>query len=138
MPYSIDPQVAGELGEGTVLDSSVHPPLVTQVDYVLDGPATDDLIQSFPVYLVSVELAERLQRARLTGFALADAAVRPSLEYLAVYGNVAHRQYRWLRLQGTAEDDCWLDGSFKLCVSDRMMRILESAKLSDCVITKIP
>jgi hypothetical protein len=36
MPYALEPLVAGELGEGTVLDPSTHPPKVSAVDYVLD------------------------------------------------------------------------------------------------------
>jgi hypothetical protein len=61
MPYSLDPQVAGELGEGSVLDTTVHPPVVTEVDYVLDQPEADELIQSFPVFLVSSGLADRFR-----------------------------------------------------------------------------
>ena len=48
MPYALDPMVAGELGEETELDPSMqHPPLVTAVEYVLDRPDPDDLIESF-------------------------------------------------------------------------------------------
>ena len=33
--YSLEPEVAGELAEGTVMDTSVHPPIVTSVHYEL-------------------------------------------------------------------------------------------------------
>ena len=62
MPYALDPQVAGGLGENTVIDTSSHPPVVTHVDFVLDYPVTDDLIQSFPVFLVTVEMADSARR----------------------------------------------------------------------------
>lgn len=83
MPYRLEPHVAGELGEATDLDPSAHPPVVRAVEYVLDAPDSDDLIESFPVFLVSARLAERLDAAGVTGFVLEDAIVRPSTEYLA-------------------------------------------------------
>jgi hypothetical protein len=49
MPYCLEPHVAGELGEATELDPSAHLPIVTVVEYVLDAPDSDDLIESFPV-----------------------------------------------------------------------------------------
>lgn len=138
MPCRLDPQVAGELGDGTVLDSSTHPPMVSQVDYVLDQPDADDFIQSFPVFLVAVELGSRLEQAGLTGFNLLDLAVRPSDNYLAVYGDVPHPQYLWMQVTGAPEQaDCWLDTSFQICVSDRMMTIIEAAALSDCLVEAI-
>jgi hypothetical protein len=138
MPYVLDPQVAGELGDETVMDGSTHPPTVTRVDYVLDQPDADEFIQSFPVFLVSLDLGARLQQAGMTGFDLADALVRPSVEYLAAFGDVPHRLYSWLRVHGTPEvDDCWLDQSLQICVSDRMMSIIETTTLSDCLVEEL-
>jgi hypothetical protein len=132
----LDPQIAGELGGRTVLDSTTHPPVVRELEYVLDQPEADDLIQSFPVFLVGVDLARRLQEAGLSGVGLAEAVVRPSAEYTAAYGRAPHRSYR--RLQpGNVGEDCWVDDSGRLCVSDRMMRILDDAELSDCLVSEI-
>lgn len=138
MPYILDPQVAGELGDGTVLDGSTHPPTVSKVDYVLDQPNADELIQSFPVFLVSAGLGTRLQQAGLSGFNLADVSVRPSDNYVALFGDAQHPQYLWMQVNGLpAGADCWLDTSFQLCVSDRMMSIIETAVLSDCLVEEI-
>lgn len=138
MPYRLEPQVAGELGEATEFDPSPHPPIVTAVEYVLDAPDADDLIESFPVFLVSATLAERLGRAGLTGFALEDATVRPSTEYLAIHGDAPHSKYRWMRLHRyDSTADAWLDGSQRLCVSDRTMEVLRSYRLVRCEIEPI-
>lgn len=138
MPYRLDPQVAGELGDGTLLDSSTHPPTVGQVDYVLDQPDADEFIQSFPVFLVSEKLGARLQEKGLTGFALTDVSVRPSDNYLATYGDAPHPQYLWMQVTGaSAQVDCWLDATFQVCVSDRMMAVIEAAGLSDCLVDEI-
>ena len=135
MPFRLDPQVAGELGGGTVLDSSTHPPKVTQVDFILDQPDADELIQSFPVFLVSEHLGARLQAASLTGFTLTGASVRPSENYLAAYGNTPHRRYKWMQVTGVAgQADCWLGETLQLCVSDPMMVSLRTARLTGCVV----
>jgi hypothetical protein len=46
--YAIEPEVAGELGEGTVMDTSVHPPRVSAVEYVITDWLGDDIIESYP------------------------------------------------------------------------------------------
>lgn len=138
MPYRLDPQVAGELGPDTDLDTSTHPPKVKRLEYVLDQPETDELITSFPVFLVSEQLGGRIKKAHLDGFKLAKARVRPGDNYRELYGKARHRDYRWLQITGTARrSDFWLDESFNLCVSDRAMKILEVSVLTDCEIERI-
>lgn len=138
MPYVLEPLVAGELGDGTRLDPSTHPPAVDVVDFVLDAPAEDDLIESFPVYLVSEHIAELLSRAGLGGFTLEGARVSPSREYVEVYGDRPHKEYRWLRLRFSPDADCWLDNEHRLCVSERMMAVLSQGVLAGCDVTRLP
>ena len=78
MPYRLEPQVAGELGIDTVLDTSTHPPKVKRLDFVLDQPENDELITSFPVFLISEGLGSRLKKAHLDGFKLAKAPSGPA------------------------------------------------------------
>lgn len=138
MAYRLDPQVAGELGAGTSLDTSTHPPLVRKLEYVLDLPQPDDLIQSFPAFLVSKDLGTRIKSARLTGVALTSARVSVSADYRAIYGDVPHPRYLWLQVDGTpSSSDLWLDSKFRLCASDRAFKILEQGKLSACQVTKL-
>ena len=135
MPYRLEPHVAGELGGATRLDPSQHPPAVSEVEYLLDGPEADELIESFPVFLVSTALAERLSVEGLTGFALGQATVRPGAEYTAMYGDAAHPDYLWLRPDGSApSEDAWLDHEYRLCVSDRMMSALQQHRIGRCAI----
>lgn len=139
MAYRLLPQVAGELGAETLLDSSTHPPTVHRLDYVLDVPDADDLIQAFPVFLVSTDLGERMESARLTGFALDAASVRASANYRDVYGEAPHRQYLWMKVERTSPGaDLWLDSEYQLCVTDRAFNILEHAKLTGCLVARLP
>jgi hypothetical protein len=131
MPYVIEPLVAGELGDGTDLDPSTHPPRVSSVEYVLDAPVEEDLIESFPVFLVSEELERRIQEAGLRGISLEDARVVPSPEYIEIYGDAPHKQYRWMKLDQAEDPDAWLGEDLRLNVTDRMMEMLQSLNISN-------
>jgi len=132
--YALKPMVAGQLGDRTELDATTHPPTVSAVEYVLDGPDADDLIESFPVFLVSDDLAARLSEEGFVGFEFADADIVPSLEYRETYGDAPHKVYRWLRVSGDSSTDCWLSDDHRLCVSDRMMSRLQQGDLTNCEI----
>ncbi len=138
VPYLLDPHVAGELGEGTVVDASASPPRVDFVDYVLDAPDPDDLIQAFPVILVSESVAERMLNAHLRGFEFGDATIRGGDNYQALGGQASPQPFKRLHVNGRGHlDDCWLTGDYRLCVSDNMMDVLRSARLSFCLIEEI-
>ena len=94
MPYVLQPLVGGELGQDVEFDHATHPPVIDRVQYVLDYPTSEDLMESFPAYIVSEALAERLVAAGLRGFTLAEAEVLPGDNYLALYGDVPHKTYR--------------------------------------------
>ena len=132
MPFALEPHVAGELGPDTVLDTSTHPPRVDRLQYLLDTSRADDLIESFPVFLVSEALAERLLAAGLGVFSIDDDLdVRPGEEYAALEGDAPHKRYRWLHLDAGADaPDAWLGEDLRLNVSDRMMAVLETADLT--------
>ncbi len=57
MAFVLEPHVAGELGSKTKLDPTTHPPTVEELHYVLDSSESDDIVESFPVFLVSARLA---------------------------------------------------------------------------------
>jgi hypothetical protein len=134
MPFVLEPHVAGVLGPGTRLDPSTHPPIVTKLEYVLDLPDVDDLIESFPVFLVSAVLAARLADGDFTGFALHPAAVTAGADY----GDAAVPTYRRLVPEpGAADPDAWVSDDDHLCVSDRLMAILRGFELRNCDITTL-
>ena len=59
----------------TVLDTSVHPPRVSKLDFVIEGWCGADIVESFPVFLVTEALAETLADSGLGAFELRDAEV---------------------------------------------------------------
>ncbi|WP_287335807.1 hypothetical protein [Mesorhizobium sp.] len=59
--FYIKPHVAGGLGENTVLDTSVHPPIVSKLHYQIEGWFDSALVTTFPCLLVT----EKAKRALL-------------------------------------------------------------------------
>ena len=56
MYYFIEPEVAGGWGGNTIADTSVHPPKISKLHYQFDGWLGDDLLESFPCFIVSESL----------------------------------------------------------------------------------
>jgi hypothetical protein len=133
MPFVLDPQVAGELGDETDLDTSVHPPIVHKLEYVLDYPGTDDLIQSFPVFLASEQLVKALTVAEIRGITWRESTITPG-DFYDEYPASEPINYKWL-VPGQSGDDCWTEGG-ELVVSDRMMAVLRNARIDDCGIER--
>lgn len=49
----IEPEVAGSLGKEKKLDNSVFPPHIKKLHYEFDGRLGDDILESFPCYIVT-------------------------------------------------------------------------------------
>ena len=65
--FVIEPEVAGGLGERTVMNRSVHPPIVIQLHYELEGWLGDAILESFPVFIVTEQAKCALTQAGITG-----------------------------------------------------------------------
>lgn len=50
--FYIKPDVAGGIGPGTIMDTSVHPPLVSKLVYQMEGWFGHVIITTFPCFLV--------------------------------------------------------------------------------------
>ena len=130
--YTIEPEVAGELGEGTIMDASVHPPLVSAVHYVITDWLGDDIIESFPCYLVTPRLATALEPSGLTGFRL-DAARVTLSEQAADLGTTQAPEFRWLIITGRpADDDFGILANGQAVVSEAALQALRSYTLDNC------
>ncbi|BDD84621.1 hypothetical protein TPB0596_43840 [Tsukamurella pulmonis] len=131
----LDPEVAGGLGDESVLDTSVHPPLVHRLHFVVAGWLGDDLIQSFPVYLMSPRLLAALRTAGLTGFSVNphcriafDEQVGEELD------NADILTFEWIDVHGTAADDLRITEDLLLEVSDRAWDTLSRFSVNHCEI----
>lgn len=61
----LQPEVAGGLGAKTIMNTTVHPPSVSILEYEFDGWLGDDLLESFPCFVVSERLKNPLEEMLL-------------------------------------------------------------------------
>jgi hypothetical protein len=130
--YAIEPEVAGELGKGTVMDTSVHPPRVSAVHYVITDWLGDDIIESFPCYLVTPQLGTDLQASGLSGFCLDSAQVTLSEEAVD-FGITEVSDFRWLVVsRRPGEDDFRVLATGQAVISERALQTLQTHTLNNC------
>jgi len=125
--YAIEPEVAGGFGTHTRL---THRPgqrlIVTYLHYQFDGWLGDELLESTPCFIVSSSLASDLKSAALTGFSLEHVEVSVSEQFTALKGDLTLPQFRWMKVEGTAEiDDFGLGAGLRLIVSERALAVLK-------------
>ncbi|WP_112137009.1 hypothetical protein [Glycomyces dulcitolivorans] len=132
--YLLEPEVAGELGEDTVMDTSVHPPVVTRLQYVIQDWLGDEILESTPCFVVTEHLAGLIGAAGLSGYRFADAEVvlGEDAEELAD-GPIDLPKWQWLQLTGTAgSDDFGASSNGSLVVSERALDVLRQGALNNC------
>jgi hypothetical protein len=136
MEYHIlEPEVAGGLGEGTVMNRSVHPPDVKLLHYNFDGWLGDVLVESFPCFIVTVEAVKKLQGLPATGVDFGDVRVTKSAQFQEIHPYQTLPEFKWLKVIGKAgREDFGLASDFRLVVSDRVLHVLRSLGLSNALI----
>lgn len=136
--FSLQPEVPGGLGPNTVMDRSVHPPIVSRLHYVFDGWPGDELITSFPSYLVTEGLAAKLLAAGLTGFTVDDVEVTTSEEFRERHPGVQLPEYRWLKPTGVGgQDDFGTGERGRMVVSERALDVVRTTSPSSLRITEL-
>ncbi|HSN96975.1 MAG TPA: RHS repeat-associated core domain-containing protein, partial [Candidatus Nanopelagicales bacterium] len=125
--WNVSPEVAGELGEGTDMDSNVHPPRLRKLHHRFEGWMGDDILECFPVFLVTQRLAHALIDAGLTGFNLREVEVSVSPEFEELHPDLVLPKFYWLAVDAGrhASTDFRIDEDLRLEVNDRALVILK-------------
>ena len=141
MFYHLAPEVAGGLGSETVFDRSQSPPIVRALHYELDGWPDDDLITSFPCFIVTERMKKMIQDARASGCSFGPVKVTTSEQFkdFEEFHQVQQLpKFSWLVIHGAAQrDDFGLSADGSLIVSERILEVLRKGRLDDCDITPI-
>lgn len=132
--WGVSPEVAGELGDNTEMDSTVHPPKVTRLHYRFEGWLGDDLLEAFPCFLVSAQLATALKLSGLTGWRLSSAEVTKSPEFDDMYPDRKLPEFLWLQIHGDQDADFGLSVHHRLEVSDRALELLRRFHLENAIV----
>ncbi|MGH3862460.1 hypothetical protein [Actinokineospora sp.] len=132
--FMLEPEVPGELGDGTEQDRNTHPPTVTRVEYAFHNWLGDDLITAFPCFLVTEWLAAKLSDADMSGFEIRPASVTLAEEGEDWIGDVDKLPaFKWLFVTGKpGHDDFGVTDRADLVVSRHALDALGSGTLSHC------
>jgi hypothetical protein len=131
--YTLAPEVAGGIGDGTVVDSTVHPPRVERLHYEFEDWLGDDLVESFPCFLVSKPLAARLTAAGLGTFEVKNVAVTMTPGAEELLGDASLPDFYWLEVAGTAGlDDVGTTATGQRVVSDQALALLREFNVNNC------
>lgn len=133
--FYVEPEVSGGLGANTVMDRSVHPPIVDRLHYQFDGWLGDVLLESFPSFIVTDEARAMLQEAGATGARFGDVEITTSDQFRELYPNKQLPRFVWLQIVGKAgHDDFGIAADGRLVVSDRTLDVLKGLGLSNALI----
>jgi len=133
--YSLEPEVAGELGQKTKLDSTVHPPLAQKLHFTFTGWLGDELLECFPCYIVTEALMLEINKIQPspTGYLLDDVVIEISEQFKDIYPNKTLPPFKWLKVTGEAgKDDFGISSNNLLIVSERILNILKTFQINEC------
>jgi hypothetical protein len=134
--FYIEPEVAGGLGENTVMDPSEHPPKVSRLNYEFDGWLGDALLESFPCFIITEEAKGKLQSAGFTGIRFDEVEVTTSGFFQDVHPNRHLPRFAWLQIVGKpGRDDFGIASDLRLVVSERALNVLEGLGISNALVT---
>lgn len=132
--FKLQPEVAGGLGARTVMDTTVHPPAVSFLEYEFDGWLGDDLLESFPCYIVTERLKSLLTENDFTGYAFNSVIISKSETFDELYSETNLPEFHWLKIEGKAGiEDVGFSESNHLVVSENVLKVLLQASLKNCL-----
>ena len=132
----IEPEVAGELGNETILDNTTHPPLVKKLHFLFQGWLGDDFIECFPIYIVTERLFNEIETSKLTGVIFDEVKVTTSDEFKSMYPHVQLPTFIWMKVIGeTNNADFSIATDLRLLISEKALDVLRKFKIADAIIS---
>ena len=133
--YYIEPEVAGELGDGTVMNSSVHPPVVKKLELCLSGWLGDDLLECYPCFIVTERVANELKNTVQDNIFFEKIIVTQSDEFNEIYPGKPLPNFYWMKFINGKE--IFLSEDQRLAVSEHIMNTLNNFNISNAIIEKV-
>lgn len=136
--YLLDPEVAGGLGPRTEIDTTVHPPIVAKLHFELDAWLGDDLVQSFPCYLVSESLKLDLEIMAPSGVSFHFAEVTASGDFEVFAHGKELPKLVWMKVSGSSGcEDFGLTPEARLVVSERVLVAMKRFRINHCGVKQV-
>lgn len=134
----IEPEVAGGLGEKTELDNSVFPPLVKKLNYEFDGWLGDDILESFPCYIMTERLKKTIESENLSGITFDDVLISKSETFLDLYPDKELSAFFWAKINGEDyQDDFFITEQNGLAISEKAYSLLQKFNIDQADIEEL-
>lgn len=101
----IEPEVAGGLGEQIQMDNSFFPPLIKNLHYEFKGWLGDDILESFPCYIVTERLRDGIELVKLTGVSFDKVFISKSETFLELYPDRELPNFFWAKINRESNKD---------------------------------
>ena len=134
----IEPEVAGGLGEKTEIDNSFFPPIVKSLHYEFEGWLGDDILESFPCYIVTETLKKGIESERLTGVFFDDVIISKSETFKEFYPDKELPMFFWMKINGEVNnDDFFITEKNGLAISEQAYLLLSKYKIDNADIESL-
>ncbi|HEX7338225.1 MAG TPA: hypothetical protein VF252_13540 [Gemmatimonadales bacterium] len=134
--HLLQPEVAGGWGPHTEAQRHTHPPTVTHLHYEFEGWSGDDLLTTFPEFIVTENLARALEQSGLTGFRLTSVETSAGGMWMQMHERRPLPSCRWLKITAPAGGaDFGRTNLADLVVSQSALDFLKGFTLTNCLIT---
>lgn len=136
---SLKPEIHGGYGKKAVIARETFPPTVHKLHYVFDGWLGDDLVTSFPIFMVTERLKDSIVSHKLTGVEFDFVLVTKSELFFDVHGDLELPKFWWMKVLGVEDiDDFLLTRNADILVSEEVYDVLREFSLNDCTISEYP
>lgn len=140
--YFVEPEVPGHKGRGTIIaDRTVHPMIISKLQYEFDALPEDALITSFPVYLLRRDAKMDLAAMQPSGVAFDRVQLSKSDEFRFFSPNRKLPEFVWLRITGKpGHDDFGITPApdLRLVISQKVLMLLVKLGISHATIEDYP
>jgi len=131
--YTLEPDVAGWLGEMTEMDTTTWPETVHRLEYEMAGWRGDCLLAAHPVHILEAAAARELASRKFGGFERRDVTVSLSDQFLQLQPDVHLPEFIWLHVTGVAGvDDLGAQRNGGLVVSGDVLAVLHKHGMANC------
>jgi hypothetical protein len=135
MHRSVRPEVAGGFGEQTELDFSVSPPDVVKLNYEFSGWLGDDILETYPCFIVTERLRVQVEEAGLTGMHFDSVVISKSEIFDELYPGRELPAFYWAKVVGDESDDFLIDrSSGVLLISEKAFGIISKCCVDNAVL----
>lgn len=122
--FEVDPEVPGYPSEKSETAGDGYPLHYKSLHFVFQGWMGDQIVTSWPIYLVTSSLAEAFKAENLSGFEIDSVKVEKDPRFVESEPDIILPPFVWFKVNGVCgESDFFLDEG-ALVISEDALRIV--------------